>query len=81
MLFIQAHTKIKVNVLLKDIDDVLPGNLDTIIILTKDGKEHRISTVKPFRNAFFINHLKTVIMRKDEKAKPKMIVQQTVTNT
>ncbi len=81
MLFIQAHTKIKVNVLLKDIEDVLPGNLDTIIILTKDGKEHRINTVKPFRNTFFISHLKTVIMRKDEKARPKMIVQKPVANT
>jgi hypothetical protein len=47
-----------------------------MIIYTKDGKEHRISTGKPFRNTFFIDNLKTVIMRKDERAKPKMIAQQ-----
>ena len=53
-----------------------------MIIYTKDGKEHRISTGKPFRNTFFIDNLKTVIMRKDEKAKPKMITQQqTAANT
>jgi hypothetical protein len=67
ILFIQAHTKIKVNVLLKDINEVT-GDLDTIIIYTKDGKEHRINTSKPVRNNFFIDHLKKVIMRKDERA-------------
>jgi hypothetical protein len=62
-------------VLLKDISEVT-GNLDTMIIYTKDGKEHRIGTGKPVRNTFFIEHLKKVIMRKDERAKPMMINQQ-----
>jgi hypothetical protein len=62
-------------VLLKDISEVT-GNLDTMIIYTKDGKEHRIGTGKPVRNTFFIDHLKKVIMRKDERAKPMIINQQ-----
>lgn len=46
-----------------------------MIIYTRDGKEHRINTSKPVRNTFFIDHLKKVIMRKDERGKPLMITQ------